>query len=54
MNTIIHTMEPFDITDNTYIASMELHLIKEVNDKNRKFKVGDHVRIYKYKNNFAK
>ena len=27
---------------------------KEVNDKNPKFKVGDHVRISKYKNIFAK
>ena len=27
---------------------------KDVNDKNPKFKVGDHVRISKYKNIFAK
>ena len=27
---------------------------KEVNDKDPKFKVGDHVRISKYKNIFAK
>ena len=27
---------------------------KEVNDKNPKFQVGDHVRISKYKNIFAK
>ena len=32
---------------------MELHSIKEVNDKNPKFK-GDHVRISKYKYIFAK
>ena len=34
-----------------------IHLLilkKEVNDKNPKFKVGDHVRIFKYKNIFAK
>ena len=31
-----------------------LTLIKKVNDKDRKFNVGDHVRISKYKNIFAK
>ena len=31
-----------------------LILKKESNDKNPKFKVGDHVRISKYKNIFAK
>ena len=35
--------------DNTFID-----FNKEVNDKNPKFKVGDHVRISKYKNIFAK
>ena len=35
--------------DNTYID-----FIKDVNDKNPKFKVRDHVRISKYKNIFAK
>ena len=38
-----------DVKDNTYID-----LMKEVNDKDRKFQVGDHVRILKYKNIFAK
>ena len=33
---------------------MELHSKKEVNDKDPKFKVGDRVRISKYKNIFAK
>ena len=33
-------MKPIDIKDNTYIDSK-----KEVNDKNRKFKFGDHVGI---------
>ena len=33
-------MKPIDVKDNTYIDS-----IKEVNDEDRKFKVGDHVRI---------
>ena len=41
-------MKPIDVKDNTYIDS-----IKEVNDKDSKFKVGDHVRISKYKNIFA-
>ena len=30
-----------------HIDSMELHSNKEVNDKDLKFKVGDHVRISK-------
>ena len=35
-------MKPIDIKDNTYINTC-----KEVNDKDPKFKVGDHVRISK-------
>ena len=42
-------MKPVDVKNNTYIDFK-----KEVNDKNPKFKVGDHVRISKYKNIFAK
>ena len=42
-------MKPVDIEDNTYIDSN-----KEVNDIDPNFKVGDHVRISKYKNIFAK
>ena len=42
-------MEPVDVKDNTYID-----LKKENNDENPKFKIGDHVRISKYKNIFAK
>ena len=38
-------MKAVAVKDNTYI---------EVNDKDPKFKVGDHVRISKYKNIFAK
>ena len=51
-NNTYHTsikMKPVDIKDNTHIDFK-----KEVNEKNPKFKVGDHVRISKYKNNFAK
>ena len=42
-------MKPIDVKDNTYVDSK-----KELNDKDPKFKVRDHVRISKYKNNFAK
>ena len=42
-------MKPTDVKDNTYIDFK-----KEINDKDPKFKVGDHVRISKYKNIFAK
>ena len=42
-------MKPLDVKDNTYI-----NIGKEVNDNDPKFKVGDHVRISKYKNIFAK
>ena len=42
-------MQSIKVKDNTYIDS-----IKEVNDKDPKFKVGDHVKISKYGNIFAK
>ena len=42
-------MKSVDAKDNTYIDFK-----KEVNDKDAKFKVGDHVRISKYKKIFAK
>ena len=51
-NNTYHTsieMKPADVKDNTYIDFK-----KEINDKDPKFKVGDHVRISKYKNIFAK
>ena len=41
-------VKPIPAKDNTYIDS-----IKEVNDKDPKFKVGDLIRISKYKNIFA-
>ena len=47
-------MKPIDVKDNTYIDSVELHSEKKVNNKDPKFKVGDYVRISKYKNIFAK
>ena len=42
-------MMPIDVKDNTYIDCG-----KEVNNNDPKFKVGDHVRISKYKSIFAK
>ena len=42
-------MKPIDVKDYTCID-----LEKEINNKDRKFKIGDHVRISKYKNIFAK
>ena len=42
-------MKPINVKDNTYINTS-----KESNNKDPKFKVGDHVRISKYKNIFAK
>ena len=51
-NNAYHTtskMKPVDVKDNTYIDPS-----KEVNDKNPKFKIGDRVRILKYKKIFAK
>ena len=42
-------MKPIDVKDNTYS-----NIDKEVNNKDPKSKVGDYVRISKYKNIFAK
>ena len=47
-HTII-TMKPTDVKNNTYINTD-----KETKNKDPKFKVGDRVRISKYKNIFAK
>ena len=50
-NTYCRTikMKPVNVRDNTYSDFK-----KEVHDKDLKFKVGDHIRISKYKNIFAK
>ena len=51
-NNTYHTtikMKPIDVKDNTYINTS-----KEINNKDPEFKVGDRVRISKYKNIFAK
>ena len=47
-------MKPADVKDNRYIDSIELHPTELHANKDPKFKVGDHVRIFKYKNIFAK
>ena len=51
-NNIYHRtikMKSVDVKDNTYIK-----FYKESNARDPKFKFGYHVRIWKYKNNFAK
>ena len=42
-------MKPIDVTDDSYAEYNE-----NFNKKNPKFKVGDHVRVSKYKKMFAK
>ena len=51
-NNTYHTkikIRPIDVKDNTYI-----NIDKETNNKDPKFKIGDHIRISKYKNIFTK
>ena len=51
-NNIYHTtikMKPIDVKYNAYINTS-----KKINNKDPKFKVGDYVRISKYKKNLAK
>ena len=50
-NNTYHTtikMKPVDVKNNTYVDFK-----KKVIDKNRKFKVDDHIRMSKYKNIFC-
>ena len=42
-------MKPIDVKDNTYI-----NIDTEVNDEDPKYKIGNYVRISKYKNIFSK
>ena len=51
INTYHNTIKvkPVDVKSSTYIDSS-----KEINDQDPKFKIGDVVRISKYKNIFAK
>ena len=50
-NTVHRTikMKPIDVTSDSYTEYNE-----DSNKKDAKFKIGDHVRISKYKNIFAK
>ena len=51
-NNTYHTsikMKPVDVKDNTYI-----NFEQEVHDEDPTLKIGDHVRISKYKNIFVK
>ena len=50
-NTVHRTIKikPIEVTDDSYVESSE-----DFNKKDPKFKVGDHVRISKYKNIFTK
>ena len=51
-NNTVHRsikIKPIDVTDDSYAEYNE-----DFNEKNPKFKVGDHVRISKYKKIFAK
>ena len=53
-NTVHRTikMKPIEVTDNYYAKDPSIKL--RSNKKNPKFKVGDNVRISKYKSIFAK
>ena len=42
-------MKPKDVKDNSFIENVD-----EINEKDSEFKIGDHARISKYKNVFAK
>ena len=55
-NTVHRTikMKPIEVTDDYYAEYNENSMKLHSNKKNPKFKVGDNVRISKYKNIFAK
>ena len=56
-NTVHKTinMKPIDVTDDSFVEYYEDPVFPKTNPKkDPKFKVGDHVRISKYKNIFAK
>ena len=47
-------MKPVDVKSDSFAECNEISFNKESNEKDPKFKVGDHVRIPKFKNVFAK
>ena len=51
MNTTIHIEQ---LKWSIFKSNIKVFHIKEVDDKDPKFKVGDHIRISKYKNIFVK
>ena len=56
-NNIYHKtikMKPADVGDNSFTEYNGIAFKEESNEKDLKFKVGDHVRISKFKNVFAK
>ena len=57
INTVHRTtkMKPTDVTSDSYAEHNEnSNVIKSYQLNKLKFKVGDHIRISKYKNTFAK
>ena len=55
-NTVHKTikMKPIKVTDDSYVECNGIAFNENPNKKHPKFKVGDHVRISKYRNIFAK
>ena len=56
-NNTVHRaikMKPIEVTDDYYAESNGTAFNQNPNKKNPKFKVGDYVRISKYKNIFSK
>ena len=47
-------MKPIDVKSDSFTEHNRIAFNEESNEKDPKFKVGDHVRISKYKNVFAK
>ena len=47
-------MKPIEVTNDYYVKSSGIAFNEDFNKKYPKFKVGDHVIIWKYKNIFAK
>ena len=47
-------MKPVDVGDDSFAECNEIAFYEESNEKDPKCKVGDHVRISKFKNVFTK
>ena len=46
-------MKPIDVKPDSYVVYNDSYVVYNSNEKDPKFKVGDRVRISKYKNIFA-